>query len=311
MASNLGRRDFLQAVLGGTAGLTLSSGAATTARASKRDPDIRASSLGGNMTVFSGAGANVVSLRGPEGLLLVDGGLAERSHDLLKAVFKETTTRHVHTLFNTHWHPEQTGSNERLAKDGARIIAHENTKLWLGYQNTVAWEDRSYGPLPLKARPNETIYSSAKLMFGDESVEYGYLLQAHTDGDIYVKFPHANVLVTGGPVSGDGWPVIDWWTGGWIGGLVEGLKTLVPLTDADTRVVPANGPVLSRRDLEDQRDMYIVIFDRLSKLLRKGLSPDEVIAAAPTLEFDAQWGDSKSFVTMAFKSLWGHFAPDA
>ena len=41
-----------------------------------------------------------------------------------------TQARRVHVLFNTHWHPEQTGSNERLGEDGALIVAHENTRLW-------------------------------------------------------------------------------------------------------------------------------------------------------------------------------------
>jgi hypothetical protein len=49
----------------------------------------------------------------------------------------------------------------------------------------------------------------------------------------------------------------------------------------------------------------------MQKLIRKGMSPDEVLAAAPTKEFDAKWGDSKQFVELAFKSLWGHVAPDA
>jgi glyoxylase-like metal-dependent hydrolase (beta-lactamase superfamily II) len=301
----------LNAALHGAAGLTLFGIAAAPATAKSRGPEIGATPLTDELTVFTGAGANVVALRGPDGLLLVDGGLEERSRDLLDVVFKQTGRKRVHTLFNTHWHPEQTGSNERLAGGDTRIIAHENTKLWLGYKTPVPWENRSYGPLPPKARPNATVYGSAKLTFGDEPVDYGYLLQAHTDGDIYVKFARRNVLVTGGAVSGDGWPVIDWGTGGWIGGMVDGLKTLIALADANTRIVPANGPVLTRADLEAQRDMYAAIFDRLGKLLRKGLAPDEVVAAAPAREFDAKWGNSDVFVTMAFKSLWGHFAPDA
>jgi cyclase len=283
---------------------------ARVALARDREPDITPTVLNERLTVFGGAGANVVALKGPDGLLLVDGGLAEHSRTLLDSVYKQTASKRVAVLFNTHWHPEQTGSNERLA-GGTRIIAHENTKLWLGYQTPVPWENRAYGPLPVKARPNDTIYSTAQLSFGDEAVEYGYMLLAHTNGDIYVKFPKSNVLVTGGVVSADAWPVIDFGTGGWLGGMIDGIKTLISLTDANTRIVPANGPVMTRADLEAQRDMYATIFDRLGKLLRKGLAPDEVLAAAPTKEFDARWGDSRQFVTMAFKSLWGHFAPDA
>jgi cyclase len=304
------RRSFLRAIVGTAAGTTFAGSLVSGAFGRDRGPPIAASALADGMTLLTGAGSNVVVLRGQEGLLLVDGGLEERSRDLLDEAFKATGARKVHTLFNTHWHPEQTGCNERLGA-GTRIIAHENTRLVLGYKTPVPWEGRSYGPLPPKARPNSTFYAKDKLTFGDEPVEYGYLLQAHTNGDIYVKFPRSNVLVTGGAVSNEGWPVIDWGTGGWIGGMIDGLKTLISLSDANTRIVPANGPVLTRTELEAQRDMYATIFDRLGKLLRKGLAPDEVIAATPTKEFDAKWGQSDVFVTMAFKSLWGHFAPDA
>ena len=75
--------------------------------------------------------------------------------------------------------------------------------------------------------------------------------------------------------------------------------------------MPANGPVLTRADLQSQVAMYSTISDRLTKMLRQGLGPDEVIARKPTAEFDAKWGEPTQFVTLAFKSLWGHFAPDA
>jgi cyclase len=309
--SRTNRRDFLQAALGAGASLSVAALGGRPAAARAEVAPIASNRLGDHLVVLSGAGANVVGLAGPDSLLLVDGGLRERAAELHQAVHKELGPHPIRTLFNTHWHPEQTGSNERLGNEGARIIAHENTRLWLEYAQQVPATNRTYGPLPPKARPNDTIYSSAKLTFGGEQLDYGYLLQAHTDGDIYVFFRESNVLVTGGPVSADGWPIIDWKTGGWMGGLVEALRTLSTLADEHTRVVPANGPLLTRDDLKAQHDMYATIFDRLQKLLRKGMAPDEVLAAAPTKEFDAKWGDPTQFVTMAFKSLWGHFAPDA
>lgn len=303
----------MKLALGSVAGMSALALSANRARAGTRKPlvPISAVPIDDRLTLITGAGGNVVAARGKQGALLIDGGSAERSGDLLKAVFKATASRQVPILFNTHWHPDQTGSNERLGRQGARIIAHENTRLWLGYENAVPGEARTYGPLPLQARPNETVYDTGKIMFDDQPVEYGYLLQAHTDGDLYVFFPESNVLVAGGVVAADVWPVIDYPTGGWIGGLVEGLKTLIARTDAKTRIVPANGPMLTRADLEAQRDMYATIFDRMTKLLRKGMGPQEVLDAAPTREFDVKWGDSTLFVTLAFKSLWGHLAPDA
>jgi glyoxylase-like metal-dependent hydrolase (beta-lactamase superfamily II) len=314
MTESADRRDFLKVIVGGAAA-TASLGllAPALARAATATPPLLdAVKLSDTLSLFTGFGGNVVAAHDGEDLALVDGGLPERSAELLKVVEKEMGSRRVRTLFNTHWHPEQTGSNERLGKDGAKIIAHENTKLWLGYANAVPGQDRTYGPLSPKARPTDTFYyGSANTTVGAEPVEYGYLLQAHTDGDIYVYFRKSNVLVTGGAVSGAGWPIIDYKTGGWIVGMVDGLKTLMGIANDDTRIVPANGPALTRADLVSQHTMYATISERLQKMLRQGLGPDEAIAKAPTAEFDATWGDPKQFVGMAFRSLWGHFAPDA
>lgn len=178
-------------------------------------------------------------------------------------------------------------------------------------QSRAAAEHPVWAPAP-KARPNATFfYDSVQTQFGDEPVQYGYLPQAHTDGDIYVYFRKSNVLVTGGPVSAAGWPVIDYKTGGWIQGMVEGIRALGNLANDQTRIVPANGPVLSKADLGEQQQMYATIAGRMQKMMRQGRGVDEVVASNPAAEYEAKWGDSKEFTNMAFRSLWGHMAPDS
>lgn len=304
-AARLGRRGFVSAALWTAAGLPLSRAAFAA------DSPIVATPLAGNLVLLAGAGANVVAAPGPDGLVLVDGGLEKYSKELLKTALGTTKTRKVTALFNTHWHPEQTGSNETLGKSGTKIIAHTNTKLWLTRKITVGWRPGTYGPFPNKALPAETFYAKAELPLGDEQVEYGYLQQAHTDGDIYVFFRKANVLVGGGVVSADRWPILDYETGGWIAGLVAGLDSLIKLADDQTKIVPANGPVLSRADLQAQRASYFTIYERLVKCLTQGLGPAEALATDPAKGINTRWGDSQTFLTMAFKSLWGHLAADA
>ena len=72
----------------------------------------------------------------------------------------------VHTFFNTHWHAEQTGSNERLGKAGKTIIAHENTRLWLATDVTWPWNGRRFKRVPKIAQPNKTFYTTGKLDSG-------------------------------------------------------------------------------------------------------------------------------------------------
>jgi cyclase len=313
--TELSRRGFIHRALQGAALASVSgvgAGLIASPAFAKEKVTIASSPLGSNLHLVTGAGGNVVSLATKEeGALLVDGGLAQHSGALLKEVFKQSGAKKVAVLINTHWHPEQTGSNERIGKSGATLIAHENTKLWLSRPIKTSWLPKPFGPLPQKARPTKTTYTNDTLSFAGEEIEYGYMLQAHTDGDLYVYFRNSNVLATGGVVSADGWPLLDWETGGWIAGLVAGYDKLLKVANADTKIVPANGPVISRGDLEGHRKMYMTIYERLVACLNKGLGPDEVVATEPAKEYAPQWGDPNPFVDAGYRSLWGHYAPDA
>ncbi len=306
------RRQILKAAIGGAAGFVLGAPVMRLSGAQAQAVPESAGTLrlADDLFVVRIPGeANVVAQTDANGVLLVDGGSAGASDALMKAVSGLPGGGPVRTLFNTHWHPEQTGSNERLGKAGAAIIAHENTRLWLTQNITWPWNGRRFTRLPRIAQPNKTFYDTGKL---DSGVRYGYIPDAaHTDGDLYVYFPKQNVLAVGDAVSGQGWPVVDWWTGGWIGGIVGGLQRLQTLANADTRIVPARGPVLSLADLKAQFEMYGTIYDRLNQLLNKGRGPSEAVAAQPTKEFDAQMGNPDEFVRRAFESMWAYLSPDA
>ena len=306
------RRQILKAAIGGAAGIVLGAPVLRVSGAQAQAVPESAGTLrlADDLFVVRIPGeANVVAQTGADGVLLVDGGSAGASDALMKAVSGLPGGGPVRMLFNTHWHPEQTGSNERLGKAGVAIIAHENTRLWLTQNITWPWNGRRFTRLPRIAQPNKTFYDTGKL---DSGVRYGYIPDAaHTDGDLYVYFPKQNVLAVGDAVSGQGWPVVDWWTGGWIGGIVGGLQRLQTLANADTRIVPARGPMLSLADLKAQSEMYGTIYDRLNQLLNKGRGPSEAVAAQPTKEFDAQMGNPDEFVRRAFESMWAYLSPDA
>jgi glyoxylase-like metal-dependent hydrolase (beta-lactamase superfamily II) len=254
--------------------------------------------------------SNVLAQIDAKGVVLVDGGSAAGSDALLKLVAGLPGAGTVHTLFNTHWHPEQTGSNERLGMAGATIIAHENTRLWTTQNVTPPYSGgKTYKKLPKIAQPNKTFYTKGKL---DTDVSYGYISDAaHTDGDIYVYFPKQNVLAVGDAVSGQGWPVVDWWSGGLIGGIVGGLNRLQTVANADTKIVPARGAVLSLADLRSQAEMFGTIYGRLSQMINAGKGPSEGVEAKPAKEWEAKMGNPDEFIRRAFESLWAYVSPDA
>jgi glyoxylase-like metal-dependent hydrolase (beta-lactamase superfamily II) len=310
MRRSLSRRDALRSLAGAAAGMLGARAFGSVTDGYDRAQPLAVERVSPRLAVVRGAGGNVVAAQGSAGVVLVDGGFAARSEELLALVRRELAAPRIDVLFNTHWHPERVGSNLALGEAGAKIVAHENTRLWLSTVFQRPWDDEPFTPLPKAAQPNETFYTTGRLDFGDQPVEYGYMLQSHTDGDLYTFFPEENVLVTGGVVSADGWPLIDWWTGGWVLGMVDGLDVLIGVANDDTRVVPGTGPLLTKADLETQRDMYLVIYDRLMRLFFAARSPAEAVEAAPTKEFRPDWGDPSRFVTLAFESIWGQLTPD-
>jgi hypothetical protein len=101
------------------------------------------------------------------------------------------------------------------------------------------------------------------------------------------------------------YPVLDYTTGGWIGGLVDGTKKLLDLTDADTLIVPEDGPAQPRSHLTAQLEMLTVVRERIENLMRKGRSIEEMLAAGVTDEFDAKWGSNRErFVANIYNGLW-------
>jgi glyoxylase-like metal-dependent hydrolase (beta-lactamase superfamily II) len=304
------RRQILATGSGAAAALAFGRFATMIRTASAQPAEVMVQALGESLHVLSIGAENVLARTAGDSTVLVDGGSAESSPALLSAVAALPGSGPIDVLFNTHWHPEQTGSNASLAAAGARIIAQENTRLWLASEITYPWDDSHFEPLPEAARPNETFYDHGGEL--DSGVRYGYLRHAaHTDGDLYVLFPDENVLAVGGAITGAGWPFVDWWTGGWIGGIVGTLELIRALTDADSRIVASLGPVMQRDDIERQLEMYNVIYGRLHELLNRGRGPEEAVEARPTAEYDAVMGPSEDFVRQAFQSLWAYLSPDA
>jgi glyoxylase-like metal-dependent hydrolase (beta-lactamase superfamily II) len=268
--------------------------------------------LGAGLLWIRGAGANLLAVRDPAGLLFIDGGLEARTGAVLKLTQRELGSGKPHTLINTHWHHEHTGLNTRLGRQGAKIIAHEQTRLWLSTQVRYQPDDAPIEPLPRAAQPNATTWSGGELTAGVETLRYGYLAQAHTDGDLYVKLTQANVLVTGGVVAGNGWPVPDWVTGGWINGTVAGYRTLLAQCDDATRIVTAHGERLyTKADLQAELDILAKLAAELNRMMRAGFAPADVLAANPAKDYVARLGDPSRFLTESFKSMWPRLAPDA
>jgi glyoxylase-like metal-dependent hydrolase (beta-lactamase superfamily II) len=302
------RRQFLTKALGATAAAAVGGGMLRRT-AAQSAPVLGEIALRDDLALVTGLPTNVVVLRTAGAAAVVDSGPAAHAAEVAKLVRGRLGLLSVELLFNTHWHLQHTGGNEALRSGDTTIIAHELTRLWMSTEYYVDWEDTTYEPRDSSALPTRTFYATDPqplvAEIGDEEIEYGHLPEAHTDGDIYVWFKNRNVLVTGGAVTHGSYPVIDYATGGWIGGLVDATKKLLALTNPATLIVPASGAAQPRSHLEKQLEMLTVVRERIENLMRKGRSIDEMLAAEVTKEFDATWGDNRErFVANIYNGLW-------
>ncbi len=294
-----------QALIGAAAGL-LAARWPRLARAQTAAHVLTSTELAPNLVLVSGAGANVVALATDDGLLLVDAGAEAHATALQRALGERWPGRPPAILFNTNWRHEHTGGNAALRAAGATVMAHENTKLWLGGDFFVEWENRHYAPRPAAMLPTQTFYTSGKVELGGRTVEYWYLPRAHTDGDVAVFFPDENVLAASDLLSVGRYPVPDYSTGGWIGGFVEATQKMLDATDARTRIVAAEGGIYGRKELEAQLAMCTAVRLKAAEAFRAGMSLADFAASKPTAAFDAAWGDPARFLPLVYKGGFAH-----
>jgi glyoxylase-like metal-dependent hydrolase (beta-lactamase superfamily II) len=309
--TRLSRRRFLSASALAAAGAVFDRTflQAYAAPPAQVGPQISVTDLGG-LFLFQGAGCNVIAMHGDDGALMIDGGLAANAGALLTAVKQRTANSRINTLINTHWHPEQTGANEAVGRDGGIIIAHEKTRMYLSNTVTSVTFEGRLAPLPEVARPNKTTQQGGSLQFAGQQVDYAYLPQAHTDGDLYVHFPGLNVLAAGGVVSGEQWPLLDYRNGAWFGGRVRAFERLAKLVRSDTRVVPAHGRMITGSDIVRLNDIYQKLNVEMFAYMNMGLGPEDVAARNPLKQYQAEFGDASAFLYGEFRSMLIAYVPE-
>jgi cyclase len=255
------------------------------------------------ISLVTGAPGNIVVLRTNDGAVLVDSGAAAYA----TAVQASLAGQPVHTLFNTHYHADQTGGNKLFGEAGAVIRAHEITRQWLSTDYYVPFEDFWVPALPPVARPTHTFRTQEEIVAGEETIQAGYLLEAHTRGDIYVFFRDSNVLAVGDVASPLRDPGHDWYAGGWLGGRVDAMDDLLEIADDETLIVPAYGAVMTRAQLQAERDMMMHLYERTTDLVDRGRSAQDMLDEGLMDEVERKFEDPLKFLYDVAKGHWAHY----
>jgi glyoxylase-like metal-dependent hydrolase (beta-lactamase superfamily II) len=260
-----------------------------------------------NISVLLGAGGNIVVLTGPDGKVLVDAEIVTARPNVSKAL-ASINADPVKQLINTHWHFDHTGGNEWVHEVGANILAHENTRKHLSKATRVEgnWQ-YTFPVAPAGAIPATVFKDEHTLHVNSTTLMLKHYSPAHTDSDISVYFPEADILHAGDTFWNRNYPFIDYGTGGSIDGHIRAAETNIAKVTAKTIVIPGHGAVGSKLDLVLFRDVLVEIRDKVAALKKQGKPLPEVIAAKPGLRYDAQWGrlfqNPADFVALVYQGV--------
>ena len=166
----------------------------------------------------------------------------------------------------------------------------------------AGWPDDTYST-PLK-----------KLYFNDEPVVIMHF-PGPTDGNSIVHFRLGDVIAAGDLVDLTAFPPIDVKAGGNVEELINSLNRLIDITvpgktsDGGTMVILGHGRLADIADVVYYRDMVAIVRDRVQDMIKRGMSLEQVRAAAPTREYDPRYGSTSGrwttdmFVEAVYRSL--------
>ena len=251
---------------------------------------IKTHKLRGNVAILEGSGGNVAVLTGSDGKLLVDAGIGVSRPQMLTAL-DDLGDAPITNLINTHWHFDHADGNAWVNKEGAEILAHENTRKHLLVTQRVEDWDYDFAAPPANALPKQVFSSEHQVKLNGSTLALTYYGPAHTDSDIAVRFVEADILHAGDTFWNGIYPFIDYSTGGHIDGTIAAAEVNLASTTDRTIIIPGHGaPVGTRAQLREFRDMLVDIRANVAVLKKRGLSLEAIIAARPTAAHDAKWG---------------------
>lgn len=270
--------------------------------------EIKTQKIADGFYVLFGLGGNIAVSVGKDGTLIVDDQFPQLMPKI-KAALKDIGSEDVDFVVNTHWHFDHADGNLTLGKEGSWIVSQSNSRAMMIDDHIVnfgpfAGEQKAY---PEHALSDITFDDSMQFHINDQKIELLHVGPAHTNGDAAVIFRGVNAVHLGDVFNNSGYPFIDADNGGDLAGMIAFCQTVHDAIDDDTKVIPGHGPVTDRAKLARYIEVLTIIQGRVQALIDDGKSLQDIMAAKPTAEFDAEFQANEmmlpSFLSRVYASL--------
>jgi glyoxylase-like metal-dependent hydrolase (beta-lactamase superfamily II) len=181
--------------------------------------------------------------------LLVDTASSPAQGRAIRASLAAVTDKPLMAVVVTHWHYDHAFG--LAAYSDIPRIAHESVRLRLASDESAA-EAQRLGLKPEElGRPDLEIAVATAVDLGERRVEIAHLGRGHTDGDLVVVVPDADLLFVGDLIESAGPPsfgpdsVADEWP--------ATVDAVIGLMTAGTLAVPGHGEPVGREFVFEQR----------------------------------------------------------
>lgn len=237
--------------------------------------EIKTEQVAPGVAVLFGAGGNIGVSYGEDGTILIDDQFAPLTEKIQAAV-STLGAQPVKFLVNTHWHYDHTGGNENLGKANAVIMAHDNVRV------RMAAGQGNQKPAAKVALPVVTYADGLKLHLNGEEVRVMHMPAGHTDGDSIVHWTKSNVIHMGDLFFlRMSFPFVDASSGGNVRGIVAAADKVLAIADDQTKIIPGHGPVATKADLQQYRNMVAEIVAKVETGIKAGKTLEQIKAERP------------------------------
>ena len=255
---------------------------------SQEEVEIKVQQLTEHVYMLEGRGGNIGLSIGDDGVFMIDDQFAPLTPAILDAISKLTDLP-VKFVLNTHWHGDHTGGNENLGNAGAIIVAHDKVRERMSTEQFRELIGGRTPPSPESAWPTVTFNDRISFFMNDDEIQAFHVDPAHTDTDSMIYFSAADVLHMGDIFFNKRFPFIDVDLGGSVDGTIRAANLALAMTTEETKIIPGHGPLASRQDLIDYRDILLTVRNSVAELIHQENTLEQVLAAQLTESLNETW----------------------